>query len=72
MRKAFVTIDSNDADEMYEEIQRLMCQWAPCHNDSDYYCAFCGHRTKTNIDHHIDHAPDCNGNRFLKLLETEF
>jgi hypothetical protein len=72
MRKAFITIDSDDAEDLREVIRDLMCHWSPCNHDSDYCCAFCGSRTKTNIDHTIDHAKDCPAGRFLKLLDTEF
>lgn len=65
-----ITISDDDADDLRSELSRFMCYYHYNPNGSDYSCLFCG-GTPTPYRSDIVHRPDCDGERFLKLLESK-
>lgn len=57
-------------DDIIEAIRNAMDRHAPCDNDSDYLCAFCGKRHNHLWDRE-NHKPDCDGWRSIDALEKK-
>ena len=65
-----VTITDTLAADLVEKIRSMMHYYRHDPNGVDFECHFCGRKPATNLDD-IQHAPDCNGHRFLGALQPE-
>lgn len=63
-----ISLTDEQADAMAERIRGLMHHWHQNPMGSDYCCEFCGNTAETNRSPTIEHRPDCDGVRFLKIL----
>jgi hypothetical protein len=64
----FVVLPGGAVRIMTERIRALMYYYSYNSQGSDYICVFCQNRGRGNDDQ-IEHEDDCEGEKFLKILE---
>ena len=62
-----ITISAADAKEISQSIMIMMHMWRWDTTVPSFYCKYC----RSAANHSIQHKPDCDGEKFLKILRGE-